>query len=138
MARRRSGGLRLVLMVLAVLWVIGKTKGAARPSFPPATLDEVRTAELARSAGFPEPTIAKAVAVARCESGFRAGAVGDLRRIDGTWGPSLGVWQIRSRYADFGTGHPRDASRLVDPVFNARATYVISRGGTDWSAWSCR
>jgi lysozyme-like protein len=137
---RRSGGsgLRLILLVVLVLWLVGKTRAASQLPFTPANLDEARIAELARDAGFPESTIAKAVAVARCESGFRARAVGDGHLVDLTWGPSIGVWQIRSRHADFGTGRPRDASRLIDPAFNARAAYAISGGGTDWSAWKCR
>jgi lysozyme-like protein len=138
MAGRRSGGLRLVLVVLAALWLVGKVKGAAHSSFTPASLDEARIAELARNAGFPGPTIAKAVAVARCESGFRTGAVGDVALVDLSWGPSIGLWQIRSRHGDFGTGRSRDASRLSDPTFNARAAYAISNGGTNWGAWSWR
>jgi lysozyme-like protein len=137
--RRGSGaGLRLILLVVVVLWLVGKTRAASQGLFTSASLDEARIAELARASGFPESTIAKAVDVARCESGFRARALGDGHLVDLTWGPSIGVWQIRSRHADFGTGRPRDASRLIDPAFNARAAYAISAGGTDWSAWTCR
>jgi hypothetical protein len=138
-ARRRSGSsLRLILLVMVVLWLVGKAKAASQVPFTPASLGEARIAQLASEAGFPESTIAKAVAVARSESGFRARALGDGHLVDLTWGPSIGVWQIRSRHADFGTGRPRDASRLIDPAFNARAAYAISGGGTDWSAWTCR
>jgi lysozyme-like protein len=138
-ARRGGGsGLRLILLLVLVLWLVGKARAASQVPFAPTNLNEARIAELARDAGFPESAIAKAVAVARCESGFRARAMGDGHIVDLTWGPSIGVWQIRSRHADFGTGRPRDASRLIDPAFNARAAYAISNGGTDWSAWTCR
>jgi lysozyme-like protein len=139
MARRRTSGfLRLILVVLAGLWFADKVQGVSQTRFRPASADEARIADIARRAGFPEATIPRAVAVARCESGFRAGALGDLGLVDLTWGPSIGPWQIRSRHTDFGTGRLRDPTRLTDPAFNARAAYVISNGGTDWSAWSCR
>lgn len=77
-----------------------------------------------------------ALAIARGESGWRPGAVGDRELADATWGPSIGLWQIRSLWADRGTGRTRDPDRLADPLFNARAAYAISRGGRDWSAWT--
>lgn len=93
---------------------------------------------LARGAGFAPPMAAIMVAIAGPESGYRTDAVGDVGIQTGTWGPSVGLWQIRSIKADTGTGRPRDASRLKDPVFNASAAYSIykSQGLGAWTAYS--
>ncbi len=64
------------------------------------------------------------------------GAVGDEDLVDDIWGPSIGLWQIRSLHAHSGTGKERDALRLPDPEFNARSMATISKGGTDWTPWS--
>jgi hypothetical protein len=77
-----------------------------------------------------------AVAIAGAESGFRADAVGDLALADGTWGPSIGLWQIRSLKAQYGTGGVRDAARLEEPSFNAASMAAISRRGSYWQPWS--
>jgi Lysozyme like domain len=77
--------------------------------------------------------------VSRAESGGYEDAVGDLDRTDDTWGPSLGLFQVRS------LRHPYDyavedrfrlAWALTNRLFNAVAAYEISRHGTDWSPWS--
>lgn len=77
-----------------------------------------------------------ATAIAWAESGLDPEAVGDESLIDDTWGPSIGLWQIRSLRADTGTGRPRDRTRLTDPEFNARAMAAISNNGTYWGPWS--
>lgn len=77
-----------------------------------------------------------ALAIARGESGWRSDAVGDVGLQTSKWGPSIGLWQIRSLVADRGTGRARDETRLRDPLFNARSAYSISGGGRDWSPWT--
>jgi hypothetical protein len=77
-----------------------------------------------------------ATAVALAESGGRTDAQGDIGLQDGTWGPSVGLWQIRSLKAEYGKGTPRDASRLTDPEFNARAMASISNGGKNFKPWT--
>ena len=77
-----------------------------------------------------------AVAIAGGESGWNPGAVGDTTITDGTWGPSVGLWQIRSLKAQYGTGEPRDETRLKDPAFNARSMMQVSGGGANWGPWS--
>jgi hypothetical protein len=55
------------------------------------------------------------------------------------WGPSVGLFQVRTLHnpQDYGAESVvRDISGLRDPAFQARAAYVISKGGTDWSPWS--
>jgi len=91
---------------------------------------------LARTAGLGDAEAIIATAIAWGESGLDPGAVGDEDLEDETWGPSCGLWQIRSLRAHTGTGRERDRERLLEPEFNARAMFAISRKGTDWSPWS--
>ena len=89
---------------------------------------------LAASAGFPDPALAAAVAMA--ESGGDTCARGDPKTptdCEDLGGPStsFGLWQIHV------PAHPEvDASRLFDPAYNASAALAISRGGTDWTPWT--
>lgn len=77
---------------------------------------------LAASVGFPNPSLAAAVAMA--ESSGAPGAVGD----DGS---SFGLWQVHA------PDHPSyDAAQLLEPGYNARAALAISLGGADWRPWS--
>jgi hypothetical protein len=101
-----------------------------------STLNAFNVAAIARGAGLPSSAIPTAVAIAKAESGFVVEATGDVALQDNKWGPSIGLWQIRSLRADYGTGRTRDGSKLELPGFNARSMVKISNGGTDWSAWS--
>ncbi len=86
------------------------------------TLPQLR--ELARAAGFPNPDLAAAVAMA--ESAGNSMAVGDVTR-----GFSIGLWQINLR------AHPEyNAVSLYDPNNNAQAAMKISSGGTNWKPWT--
>lgn len=94
-------------------------------------------AELAWAAGIRDPgALATAVAVAIAESGGNPKKIGDKGLQDEKWGPSVGLWQIRSLKAEQGKGTIRDASKLTDPAFNARSMFSISGGGKNWDAWS--
>lgn len=66
-------------------------------------------------------------------------AVGDLDRTDDKYGPSIGLFAIRS------LRHPYDyavedrfrlAWALTNRLFNAIAAYEISHHGADWQKWS--
>lgn len=96
----------------------------------------VEAYRLARSVRLTDHEAVTAVAIAIAESGLNPNAMGDTTIQTSTWGPSIGLWQIRSLKADQGTGRTRDAARLKDPAFNARSMYEISNGGSDWSPWS--
>lgn len=124
-------GLGNLVALFGFLLVVGLVAGGQK------TLTEEQVASYARRAGFPEPTISKAVTVARCESGLRPAARGDKELVDGKWLWSVGLWQIRTTWKDTRTGGTRDALVLQDPLANARAAYRISLGGRDWSAWTC-
>lgn len=77
-----------------------------------------------------------AIAIALAESSGNPNAVGDVRLQNGTWGPSVGLWQIRSLRAETGKGTARDVNKLKDPTFNARSMYQISNGGKNWRQWT--
>jgi Lysozyme like domain len=99
------------------------------------SMEEV--AGLAYDAGLRDPRrIAEAVAIATAESGREPRKLGDQSLQTDVWGPSVGLWQIRSLKADKGTGRTRDADKLVDPASNSKAMVEISKKGADWSPWS--
>lgn len=77
-----------------------------------------------------------ATAIAWAESNLKPDAVGDVDLEDAKWGPSVGIYQVRSLRADTGTGNERDVERLGEPAFNTRAMVAISAGGTKWTPWS--
>ena len=77
-----------------------------------------------------------ATAIAWAESQLRPDAVGDEGLVDEKWGPSIGLWQVRSLWAHEGTGQERDAERLKSPEFNAKSMVSISARGTNWNPWS--
>lgn len=96
---------------------------------------------LARRAGFSEYALPKLTAVVHCESGGRPRAVGDGGLTDEKWGPSIGPFQVRSRWAEmtnFGKDSTRNPIMLwLSPQYGAESAFRISGGGKDWSAWTC-
>lgn len=108
------------------------------PAYQPASqvLSAAQIAGYAQGVGLNGDALATAVAIALAESGGDTLALGDVSLETATWGPSVGLWQIRSLYGDNGTGRSRDQSKLTDPAFNARSMYEISSGGTNWRPWS--
>lgn len=100
------------------------------------TLSPAQIYTLAHQAGLSAAAATTAAAVAMAESKGVTDAVGDVGLQDAKWGPSIGLWQIRSLKAEYGTGSPRDASRLKDPWFNTQAMLSISGKGSNWKPWS--
>lgn len=96
----------------------------------------LETAALALQAGLSPDEASMAVAIAEGESHHRDAAEGDTTITDGTWGPSLGRWQIRCYWSEVGTGGTRDCTRLNDAEFNAHSMFVVSGGGENWRPWS--
>ena len=87
--------------------------------------------------GFKGKALETAYAVAMAESSGRPGALGDLDKVDAKWGPSIGLFQIRSlkhwqQYHD----PYRDAKRLTNPEYNVAAAFDKSIGGTNWKPWA--
>ena len=89
--------------------------------------------------GFRGKSLQTAFAVALAESGGRSKAMGDESLQNKTYGPSMGVFQIRS-YKDpkkwGAAGQWRDGKKLNDPTFNLQAAWNISNQGKNWDAWS--
>lgn len=107
--------------IYAGLALLFLSKGATAKAIP-SKLSLPQLRELARSAGFPEPNVAAAVAYA--ESGGNPGAIGD-------GGQSFGLWQIHL------PAHPQyKGTNLLDPLVNARAAILISKSGTDFKPWT--
>lgn len=86
-------------------------------------------------AGFTGDALKTATAIAMAESGGDPNAVGDTSIQDDTWGPSVGLMQIRS-LKDASKDPYRDASKLKDLAYNAKAAFIKSNGGKDFSPWS--
>ena len=101
-----------------------------------AAMDMVEVARLARDAGFSGEALVTAVAVAKGESGLNPTAMGDTTITDATWGPSVGLMQIRSFNKERGTGGTRDQQANVDPATNMRAAFAVSGGGKNFKPWT--
>lgn len=87
--------------------------------------------------GFTGKALDTAFAVSLAESGGRAGAIGDVGLQDSKWGPSIGLFQIRSLKNWKAYNDPyRDAHRLPSAPFNVEAALDKSNHGRSWSAWS--
>ncbi|TWP50584.1 hypothetical protein FKR81_20680 [Lentzea tibetensis] len=100
------------------------------------TLSATQIAQHAYNAGFRGQALTTAVAIALAESGGRTAVKGDTTITDQKWGPSVGLWQIRSLHADRGTGRERDELANTSPAVNARHAWTASHHGTYWRPWS--
>lgn len=91
------------------------------------------------AAGFAGQSLDIALGVSYAESSGYADAVGDIALVDEKWGPSVGLFQIRS-LRDPNAWGPTDrwrvAEKLRDPEYNAKAAFAISRQGTNFTAWT--
>jgi hypothetical protein len=101
---------------------------------PILTMEQI--AGYASAAGLSGEPLATATAIAMAESEGDTDAVGDTRIVSSTWGPSIGLWQIRSINAQRGTGGERDETANRNPANNAKAMMAISSGGKNWLPWS--
>lgn len=91
----------------------------------------------ARAAGLSIPSAVIATAVALAESGGDDQILGDTTIQTDKWGPSVGIWQIRTVKAEYGSGSDRDLLALRGNVARqAQAMRNISAGGTNWTPWS--
>lgn len=132
------------LWVLAGIWLISKYTwetvpalergGAAvydwlhddaghKQDLPMNPLSKQAILAIATKAGFPDPKLASAIAMA--ESGGVSNALAST-----TKEYSVGLWQI-NLYK-----HPYNRVDMSDPAKCAAAAFKISKGGTDWSPWT--
>ena len=100
------------------------------------TLSIEQVARVALDSGWTGEKAAIATAIAMAESGGRTDARGDTTITTSKWGPSIGLWQIRSLNAQRGTGGERDEIANLDPRTNGRNAFAISNGGANWRPWS--
>lgn len=91
----------------------------------------------ARTAGLSPPAAVISTAIALAESGGDDTNVGDQALEDATWGPSVGLWQVRTVKSQTGTGGDRDINALQGNVSRqALAMLHISSGGVNWGPWT--
>ncbi|HEV8675017.1 MAG TPA: hypothetical protein VGX21_13300 [Methylomirabilota bacterium] len=103
---------------------------------PAPPLTDAQVAAVFAQAGFAGQGLLTMVATVLGESGGDPDILGDENLANAKWGPSIGLGQIRSLWAERGTGGSRDPDRLTDPDFNAAAAYEISSRGTNFKPWS--
>ena len=87
--------------------------------------------------GFKDKALRTAYAIAIAESGGRPNAIGDVHLQDSKWGPSVGLFQIRSlkHWRNYNDPY-RDATRLTNPQFNSEAAYIKSKSGKNFKPWT--
>lgn len=95
-----------------------------------------QVARVALDSGWSGEKAAIATAIAMAESGGDPSILGDTTITTSKWGPSVGLWQIRSLNAQRGTGGVRDQDANLNPQTNGRHAFTISNGGSSWQPWS--
>jgi len=100
-------------------------------------LSSAKIKELLGHVGFQGSQMGEAMQIIGAESARRPGAQGDKNLVNSKYGPSIGLFQIRSlRDPDKYNDPMRNANYLDDPLFNVMAGYQKSNKGTSWNAWS--
>lgn len=92
------------------------------------TLSASQIAGYAKNAGVPPGQVAIATAIALAESGGQTDATSPTNS-NGT--RDMGLWQINSVHTNLLSGHD-----VYDPAQNAAMMFTLSKGGTNWNAWS--
>lgn len=137
-AAARAGASGTTKDAVASTGTTGLTGGAGGISTPATgklTVEQVL--RLAKGAGFSGNALQTIVAIAMSESGLRPDAQGDTGIQTDKWGPSVGLWQVRTLKAATGSGGTRDIQKLLaDTNFQAKAAWEISGGGKTWQPWS--
>jgi len=108
----------------ARLYEMFNSDAAHENDLPKATLTPKAVLAIAQNAGFPDPKLAAAIAMA--ESGGVTNALARSSREH-----SVGLWQINTMVHT--SYSPKDMS---NPFKNARAAFEISNGGTNWQPWT--
>lgn len=100
-------------------------------------LTQAQVIQALEAGGFSNDAAATMAAIGQAESGLDPNALGDQGLETAKWGPSVGVFQIRTLKADTGTGSDRDLARLQgNLVAQVAAALHISNGGRSFSPWS--
>ena len=102
-----------------------------------ATLTPSQIYTLLLQSGFDQREARIMTAIAQAESARNPGAVGDVALQTSTWGPSVGLFQIRTLKSETGTGSDRDIERLMNnPAEQVKAARNIAGGGDNFRPWS--
>jgi hypothetical protein len=102
-----------------------------------ATLSPSQIYTLLLQGGFSPDDARMMTAIAQAESAANPGAVGDVALETAKWGPSVGLFQVRTLKAETGTGSDRDIQRLMNnPAEQVKAALNISNGGRNLRPWS--
>jgi len=102
-----------------------------------ATLTPSQIYTLLLQGGFDQREARIMTAIAQAESARNPGAVGDVALQTSTWGPSVGLFQIRTLKSETGTGSDRDIERLMNnPAEQVKAARNIAGGGDNFRPWS--
>ena len=89
------------------------------------------------AAGFSKSAAITMTAISLAESGGNPSILGDQGLQTSTWGPSYGLFQIRTLKADTGKGTDRDINALAkSDLRQAQAAYAISGKGLNFGPWS--
>jgi hypothetical protein len=113
-----------------------RSSRSARSAGICAKLGPEQIRDLAYRAGWRGKDVNIAVAIAMAESSGKTCAVGDTALQTSVWGPSIGLFQIRSLKQQSGTGKVRDQQVNDDPETNVRHAYAIWRESGGWRPWS--
>lgn len=88
-------------------------------------------------AGWDPASAVTMTAIALAESGGDDTVLGDTSIQTAEWGPSVGLFQIRTQKRQTGTGGLRDVNTLLgNDAAQAKAALQISGGGKDFSPWT--
>lgn len=102
-----------------------------------AQLTDQQIAQHVVNGGFVGEERVVGVAIVLAESRGQTDAIGDVSLQTDKWGPSVGLFQIRSLNADRGTGRTRDQDANLDPATNARhARQIFLEAGGRFTPWS--
>lgn len=114
------------------------SKGRVAGRVGPTYLYPKEAAAALLAAGFESADAITALAVMKEESWLSPDAEGDLLIQDDTWGPSVGVMQIRSREPEHGRGTGRDATVLKSVPRNLTEAKNLhdASGFKPWSAYT--
>lgn len=105
-----------------------------------AQVTDQQIAQFAADAGFTGPDLEIAIAVAIAESTSDTAAIGDVELQNAAFGPSVGLWQIRSVNPGHGNAFDqahRNQQENMDPATNAANAYAIQqqKGWKEWSTY---
>ena len=99
------------------------------------TLTASQIYALNRQAGFDPVSAITATAIALAESNGNTAAIGDLNN-PGPGAKSVGLFQINYLPSRDQSVPYRDPTANLDPLTNAKAAFIISNGGKNFSPWT--